>query len=49
MDERCNTCFWYDGDIDDDDAFCDEKEEYVDGMESCNKWKEKNRHEHTRN
>lgn len=45
---ECSSCFWYDGDVDDDNAFCDEKEVYVEGTGCCNKWKTGNKHEHTR-
>lgn len=40
-DSKCGTCIWYNGDIDDETQFCDEKEIYVSKSDYCSKYKEK--------
>lgn len=40
---KCSGCFWYDGSSDDETAFCDEQERYVDGAYCCRFWKRSDR------
>lgn len=38
----CGTCIFFNGDLEDNEQFCDELEAYVSAKEfCCNKWKEK--------
>lgn len=38
----CGTCIFFNGDLEDNDQFCDELETYVNAKKfCCNKWKEK--------
>lgn len=37
----CGTCYWYNGEIEDGNQFCDELEVDVNGKFYCNKWRGK--------
>lgn len=39
---KCGTCYWYNGEIGDDEQFCDDKEIFVyDTSPACYRWKAK--------